>query len=66
MPTTTRRAALNALTDADSFAICLALGTEIVFLEKAVELGHDLDFWQLKLDAAKVVRDRIYAIRAAS
>lgn len=66
MPATTRRAALNALTDAGTFAICLALGTEIVFLEKAVEIGRDIKFWQQKLDAAKVARDRVYAIRVAS
>ena len=66
MPPTTRRAALEALTDADTVAICGLLSAHIDELTAVIAANEYFTDWQPKLDAAKETYARVMAVRVAS
>ncbi|NGZ86431.1 hypothetical protein [Duganella aceris] len=66
MPPTTRRAALNALTEADTQEILVALQLQIWKFQASVDDGLDPQYWQSKLEAGKATYARVMTIRLAS
>lgn len=65
MPTTSRRAALNALTEKDTFEICVALQLHMGVISKSITESKNTEYWQPKLDAAKAAYERVMNIRVA-
>lgn len=65
MPDTSRAAALNALTEEDTFEICVALRSHIDAMSKSMADSKNVEYWQPKLNAAKGAFERVINIRAA-
>jgi hypothetical protein len=66
MPVTTRRAALEALTDADTVVICGLLIKHIDDLTATIATNDYFAGWQPKLSEAKETYARVMAVRVAS
>jgi hypothetical protein len=65
MSITTRQAALNDLTEEDTFEICLALRAHINAMTVSLDDSKNVLYWQPKIDAAKGAYDRVINVRAA-